>query len=228
MDQYNEVINITKFKKLLEIYNSKYKDLPDDEDELLRLVMDKYHVDESKLKEAVDSIDNIEWKEFEFTLPLIPNPSPRPRHTKSGHTYVEGAQETKDYFRNYIKKRFDDHISDLVIDSSIIHTIVDIHLDFYIPTPVSSMNKTEIILAQMKKIRPIGSGDWDNLAKTYCDMIQDILIYNDNIIASGSVEKFYSLKPKVLVKIRYQSDFDCKYNKRKVLDSKSYKKLIES
>lgn len=219
---------MSKFKKLLSIYNDKYKDLPDDEEELLSYVMDKYKVKDSKLDEALNIINNLEWKTIEFTLPLIPNPSPRPRHTRQGHTYVEGAQETKEYFRHYVKTRFNDHVEDLVIDSDIIHTIVDIHLDFYIPTPVSSMNNTEIVLAQMGKIRPIGSGDWDNLAKTYCDMIQDILIYNDNIIASGSVEKFYSLKPKVVVKLRYQSDFDSNYNKRKVLDSKSYKKVIET
>jgi Holliday junction resolvase RusA-like endonuclease len=105
--------------------------------------------------------------------------------------------------------------------------MVDIHLDIYVPTPVSSMSKIEIVLAQMKKIRPIGNGDWDNLAKTYCDMMQDILIYNDNIIATGSVDKYYSIKPKVVVSLKYQSDFDCNYNRRKVTGSKSYKKLME-
>lgn len=218
---------MTKFKKLLNIYNEKYKDLPDSEEELLKYAKEKYKVNETNLNRAIEYLDSIEWKTIEFDLPVIPNPSPRPRHTKSGHTYVEGAQETKEYFRNYVKTRFDDHISDIVIDKDIIHTIVDIHIDFYVPIP-SSMSNTEVILAQMKRIRPIGCGDWDNLAKTYCDMIQDILIYNDNIISSGSVDKYYSLKPKVSVKLRYQTAFDCNYNRRKVLDSKSYKKLIES
>ena len=219
---------MSKFKKLLDIYTEKYKEYPDDESELLQYVMDKYHVDSNKLESAIERIDSIQWKSVSFDLPVIPNPAPRPRHTSRGTTYVEGAHETKEYFRNYVKKRFDDHVSEIVIGSSIIHTIVDIHIDFYIPTPVNSMTKTEIVLAQMKKIRPIGNGDWDNLAKTYCDMMQDILIYNDNIIASGSVEKFYSLKPKVSIILRYQDGFDCKYNQRKVLDSKSYKKLIEN
>ena len=218
---------MSKFKKLLDVYNEKYKDLPDDEEELLKYAMDKYKVSEDKLSKALEIIDGINWKDITFELPIIPNPSPRPRHTMNGHTYVEGARDTKEYFRNYIKKVYDDKIADIVIDSDIIHTIVKIHLDFYIPIPTSSMNNTEIILAQMKKIRPIGNGDWDNLAKTYCDMIQDILIYNDNIISSGSVDKYYSLKPKVVVKLSYQTDYDCNYNRRKVTDSKSYKKLIE-
>ena len=161
-----------------------------------------------------------------FELPIIPNPSPRPRHTMNGHTYVEGARDTKEYFRNYIKKVYDDKIADIVIDSDIIHTIVRIHLDFYIPTPTSSMNKTEIILAQMKKIRPIGNGDWDNLAKTYTDCLQSVLIINDNIITDGRVKKYYSIKPRIKILIRWQADFDCDYNRKKTLTSVTYRKLI--
>ena len=217
---------MSKFKKLLKEYDEKYKNLPDDDDELLRYVMASYGVDHDKLNRAIEMIDNIKWKTIEFDLPVIPNPAPRPRHTRSGRTYVEGAQETKEFFEKYFNKYYSDVVTDLLADIHIIHTIVDIHMDLYIPTPVSSMNKTEVILAQMKKIRPIGNGDWDNLAKTYCDMIQDILIYNDNIIASGSVEKYYSIKPKVHVVLKYQTEFDCNYNRRKVTGSTGYKKIM--
>ena len=217
---------MTKFKKLLKIYDEKYKDLPDDEDELIKYVIDTYKIDERQINQAVNHIDNMKWESIEFDLPIIPNPAPRPRHTMTGHTYVEGAKETKDFFRDYVKSRYSDHIFNIVSDSHVIHTIVNIHLDIYIPTPVSSMSKTEIALAQMKKIRPIGNGDWDNLAKTYCDMLQDILIYNDNIIASGSVDKYYSIKPKVHIVLNYQTDYDSKYNRRKVTSSIGYKKLM--
>lgn len=218
---------MSKFKKLQELYAEKYKDLPDDEDELLRYVLDKCNVNVDKLTEEANKIDEMEWGMVEFDLPMIPMPSPRPRHTRSGHTYVEGAAEIKDYFRNYVHKTFDDKINGLIIGHDIINTRVEIYLDMYIATPTASMSKLEIALAQLKKIRPIGNGDWDNLAKTYCDMIQDILIYNDNIIVSGTVNKYYSIKPKIYITLYYQKDFDSKFNKRKILTSKSYKKLID-
>ena len=217
---------MSKFKKLLKVYEEKYKDLPDEDEDLLEYVLTTYKVDENKLNAAIESIDQIQWKTVEFDLPVIPNPAPRPRHTQSGRTYVEGAKETKDFFREYVNSRYNDHVFDLISEIRLIHTVVDIHLDLYIPTPVSSMSKIEVVLAQMKKIRPIGNGDWDNLAKTYCDMIQDILIYNDNIIASGSVDKYYSIKPKVHVVLKYQTEFDSNYNRRKVTGSIGYKKIM--
>jgi len=68
---------------------------------------------------------------------------------------------------------------------------------------------------------------WDNLGKTYSDMVQGILLLNDNIITSGTVEKFFSVKPRVRINIKYQLGFDSKFNKRKILHSTSYKKAVE-
>ena len=50
---------MSKFKKLLDVYNEKYKDLPDDEEELLKYVMNKYNVSEDKLTKALEIIDGI-------------------------------------------------------------------------------------------------------------------------------------------------------------------------
>lgn len=218
---------MNKFKKLQKIYDEKYGSLPDSDEELLEYVIKEYKIDMKKVTEAATMIDSLEWKELEFSLPLIPTPSPRPRVTRNGkHSFVSIAKDNHDFFEKFVSKNAD-HVFDIICDNGIIHTITKMELDLYAPIPVSSMNKTEIALAQMRKIRPIGNGDWDNLAKTYGDMIQGILIFNDNIIASGRVDKWYSIKPKVDVKISYQEDFDSKYNRRKVCNSKTYKDLIE-
>ena len=89
------------------------------------------------------------------------------------------------------------------------------------------MSAAEIVLAQEGLIKPISGGDWDNFAKTYCDGIQDLLIINDNIIIDGSCSKHYSIKPHVDIILSYLDDFDCKYNRRKVINSKSYKDNYE-
>lgn len=219
---------MSKFKKLQKIYEEKYSHLPDSEEDLLKYVIDEYNVDEDKLIKMASEIDAIQWDTVEFTLPLIPTPSPRPRVTMGGkHAFVEMSKENSKYFESYVDKNYD-HVFDVIHQNGIIHTITKLELEMYVPIPVSSMTKTEIALAQMKKIRPIGNGDWDNLAKTYCDMIQGILIYNDNIIASGKVDKWYSIKPKVVVRLSYQEDFDSKYNRRKVCTSKSYQAIIKN
>ena len=127
--------------------------------------------------------------------------------------YVEGAKENWNY------------VSKIIQDVPIIHTACKLLVESYYPIP-STMNSSEKILAQMKYIRPVGGGDWDNLGKTYSDAIQRTLIINDNIIISGTSEKYYCLKPRVDITIEYQVDYDSKYNKKRIESTTMYKKLI--
>ena len=89
------------------------------------------------------------------------------------------------------------------------------------------MTKVEILRAEMGNLSAMSNPDWDNLGKTYSDMIQQILLMNDNIITKGNVEKFYSVKPRVVISIKYQIGFDSKFNKRRILNSTNFKKAIE-
>ena len=195
-------------------YNDKYGHLPDRQEDLLELIRTKYKINDAKLTEMIDNIAKLEWKEAILSFNLIPKPSPRPRSTPNGHFYVKGANQHRKTMRR------------LVTINEIAYTLTKVDIKVYEPIPVSSMNAHEIYLAQLGLIRPIGGGDWDNLAKTYCDMMQGFLICNDNIIFKGSVEKFYSLKPKIEISVLYQSGFDCKFNERKMKGSKAYKNLL--
>ena len=78
------------------------------------------------------------------------------------------------------------------------------------------MNNIEKIAAEMGLIRPISKPDWDNLAKAYCDMIQDLLIYDDALIVEGTSKKFYSVKPRIEVTISYMENHDSQFNKKKI------------
>jgi hypothetical protein len=57
-------------------------------------------------------------------------------------------------------------------------------------------------------------------------MLQEYLLVNDNIICDGGVHKYFSIKPRVEVRIRYQDGFDSEYNKKKMMESTNYNKLI--
>ena len=206
---------MSSMNKLVEEYDRLYAHLPNTDKELEDYIREKYKVNQDKVDKMKDDIIGLDWKKIHLILPIIPKPTPRPRYTSKGHMYVKGAAEHKQFFQAIL----DEH--------DIIFTTTKIDIDVYLPIPASSMNSSEILLAQQGFIRPIGGGDWDNIAKTYCDMMQGVLISNDNIIIEGSLRKWYSIKPKVKISLMYQENFDSKYNERKVTNSKTYRSLID-
>lgn len=200
--------------KLENEYNLKYGHLPNTQKELLEYIRENYNINMSKVNEEVERIKSIQWKEFFISLNIIPKPSPRPR-TGGGHFYVKGAKDHKRYMESIINERM------------IICTKTELNIVTYHPIPVSSMTNTEIYLAQLGMLDPISNPDWDNLGKTYSDMIQGLLLLNDNIVNPGIVTKKYSLKPHIDILLRYQDAFDSKFNKRRVITSKKYKEYEE-
>lgn len=203
-----------KLKKLRKIYEEKYESLPDSYDDQLYYITSNYKVDMNKVTSEIERIKSLEWKKVSFSFPLIPYPAHRPKSTSNGHFYVEGAHEHWVFMNEYLK------------DNNIIHTATKFDLVLYLPMPESSMTGTEMYLAQMGYINPIGGGDWDNFGKTYSDAIQQILILNDNIIVDGRVVKKYCIKPRVDLILEYQDGYDSKYNKRKIESTVNYKKFI--
>ena len=203
-----------KLKKLRKIYEEKYESLPDSYDDQLYYITSNYKVDMNKVTSEIERIKSLEWKKVSFSFPLIPYPAHRPKSTSNGHFYVEGAHEHWVFMNEYLK------------DNNIIHTATKFDLALYLPMPELSMTGTEMYLAQMGYINPIGGGDWDNFGKTYSDAIQQILILNDNIIVDGRVVKKYCIKPRVDLILEYQDGYDSKYNKRKIESTVNYKKFI--
>ena len=204
-----------KLKKLQKLYKEKYESLPDSHDDQLYYITTTHNVDMNKVESEINRIKSLEWKTVSFSFPLIPYPADRPKSTSNGHFYVEGAHEHWIYMNEYLKSH------------DIIHTATKFNLTLYLPMPESSMTGTEMYLAQLGYINPIGGGDWDNFGKTYSDAIQQILILNDNIIIEGLVVKKYCIKPRVDLTLQYQEGYDSKYNKRKIESTVSYKKLIQ-
>lgn len=90
------------------------------------------------------------------------------------------------------------------------------------PTP-KGMNAVEKIAAELELIHNINAPDWDNLGKSYCDMVQDIIVSNDSLVFKGNVEKYYSVLPRIEVTLKFMLSYDCRYNKRTVESRKSFK-----
>jgi len=197
-------------------YLKRYGELPSTQEELVKYFEEHHRINFDQVEALQKHIENIKWEELVFELPIVPKASPRPRYSsKTQGFYVKGAKKTKKMISKYIEA------------NGIIATRVEFDLIIYQPTP-SSMNVTEAYLAEKGLILPISKPDFDNVAKTYSDALQDILLVNDNIINPGRVMKYYSIKPRVVIKLRYQTDFDCEFNKRKIFESKGYQDLINN
>lgn len=202
------------FKPKNKEYEEKYSLYPDTQEELIQYLENTLKINYEKLKSEEERIKSIKMIEKEYIFYLIPKGTPRPRSSR-GHFYVKGAKQMKKIFDQCLK------------DEGIIYTRCEYDIDAYMPTPMSSMSNVEIILAEKGLILPMTTPDFDNLAKTYTDALQDVILLNDNVINPGRVKKYYSIKPRIKIKLRYQAEFDSNYNRRKTMQSIAYKRLIE-
>lgn len=174
-------------------YNEKYGDIPMYLDDRLSFI-GKGH------PEYVDR----EWNKLTMTFYIEPKATPRPRLSRFGGFYVKGAADNKSFFKKYAKKR----------NLPYINTECHIYIRCYLPTP-KSMSKDNKANAEVGNIRPLSKPDFDNLAKTYCDMMVGVILCDDSIITKGTLEKFYSIKPRVEIELKYAVGYDSLYNERK-------------
>lgn len=196
---------MTKSEKL---YNDDYGDIRiDDTDRLLQYLNENpLSRTKKKISEEISRISRIEWETISFTLYLVPKATPRPRSNFKTHIfYVSGGKSNKEFFMKEFCK----------LDLDMIVTPMKFYSSAYLPMP-KSMPKIDQILGELGMIRPISKPDFDNLAKTYTDMITSSLIYDDALIIEGTMKKFYSWKPRVEVTIEYMKDFDSEFNRRKI------------
>ena len=197
--------------KMEKEYDELYGNIPSDYEGRLEFLLNTMNL--KKFTEPVyqymKKIRDIKWKDISYTIYLLPKATPRPRSGKNGIFYVKGAKDNKKFFQNYL------------IDQEIelIKTPCKFKCTCYFPIP-NSMNNIEKIAAEMGLIRPISKPDWDNVAKAYCDMIQNLLIYDDSLIVEGTSKKFYSIKPRIEITLSYMEDFDSQFNKKKILNKK--------
>lgn len=194
--------------KMEKEYNEEFGNIPRDSlqriDELLKntnLKKCKY-----KVYEEVHRLYNTKWKKLSYTIYLLPKATPRPRSGVNGIFYVKGASDNKKFFRKYMDNQ----------DIQLITTPTKFYCVSYLPIP-KSMNPVEKILAEMGFIYPVSKPDWDNLAKAYCDMIQGLLLYDDSLVIEGYSKKKYSTKPRIEITIEYMEEYDCGFNKKKIL-----------
>lgn len=196
-------------KKIESEYKEIYGDIPRKETERLAYLLQNINLSNksrSILMESIHDALNKKWEKIDFVIYLLPKATPRPRHNITRNIfYVSGAKDNKDIFMKYMEK----------LDVDMITTPCKFTCKSYFPIP-NTMNAVEKILAEMGLVRPISKPDWDNVGKTYSDMIQDSLIFDDYLIIEGTSKKYYSIKPRIEISIEYMTDYDCAFNEKKI------------
>lgn len=205
-------------KQDIKEYQEKFSSIPKDYLERLAYLYRVYPFKRSDLEQLIKKIDalsQVYWDSITYIFYMNPKSSPRPKlNTKTFTFYVKDAKNFKQVFDDFKEQHSD---MDCVIS-----TPCTIETKSYIETP-KGMSLQEMMAAELELIHHVNAPDYDNLAKTYTDMVQHTLISNDSIIFRGTSEKFYSILPRIEVTIHFMTAYDCKYNKRSVEKRKSFK-----
>ena len=194
--------------KIEKEYLMEYGDIPRRGVERISDFLETHNLSRLKTSifDEVKRINRIEWKTETFTIYLLPKATPRPRSTSNGSFfYVKGAKDNKTFFRKEVDK----------MDLPFITTPCRFKCISYLPIP-KSMKPTDQLLAEYGFIRPISKPDFDNLAKTYADMITDVILSDDSLVVDGYSSKYYSWKPRIEITIEYMVEHDSDFNKNKI------------
>ena len=190
-------------------YHVKYDNIPRDYMERLAWLSQEIGFNQKHMEDLlakINQLTQVQWNEVTYIFYMIPKPTPRPKLAKNTFVfYVNGAKMNKEIFENFVR-----HHSEM---EAVISTPCMLDTKVYIQTP-SSMSIEEKLAAELELIHNVNAPDWDNLGKTYSDMVQDVLVSNDSIVFKGTVQKFYSILPRIEVNVKFMTIYDCKFNKR--------------
>lgn len=208
-------------KQKQEEYQKKYGHIPIDYRERLEWMVDTYKISPSKMDEILDKrqavLSNIFYYDYNI-IELLEEPEgasrPRVRVLRSNynrlamsnqliHVYVPGASEDHRYMRKLVD-------TELIQLDGLITTPCNIEYNVYLKTP-SNTNIVDKFMCEIGLFRPpYSKPDWDNIAKKYCDMFNYNIWMDDSLVIDGSVHKYYSILPRVEIKLRY---LNCVYTK---------------
>jgi Holliday junction resolvase RusA-like endonuclease len=185
--------------KNVKLYQEKFSHLSDD---IFERVMDfvsskKFNKnDKKKFFDEVNKYKDKKPDKIKIILDIIPEQTPRPRFTMKGkRVYVENSKDNNDYIKHLA-------YHDCQEIYGLIQTACKFKCDCYLPIP-EGWNKVDKLLAELGIKRPTSTPDWDNLGKTYSDMIQPWILNNDSFIVDGECHKYYSMKPRVEITLEY-------------------------
>ena len=204
-------------------YEEKFGGIPVDFKERMSWLYDILRITEKQGYEIMmtrsQMLGSLFYYDFNVVLFEVPEGSPRPRfrlvnrknlanmaiaNPSFVHVYsITGAEDNK-----FMRRLIDE--GELKQLDQLICTPCVVDISAYMKTP-TSYNKQDTILAEIGLIRPIFKPDFDNIAKKYSDMFNANVWLDDTLVVDGSVHKYYSVLPRIEIRIRY---LNMLYNKQ--------------
>lgn len=204
-------------------YEDKYYGIPLDYNQRLSWLYDKLKITDKKAKEILDQRNmmmySLSYNEINIILYEEPEGSPRPRfriinrsnlanqalsNPNFVHVYSLTGKEDNMYMQRLTTQ------DDFLEVQNLLYTPCDVEFITYTKTP-SNYSQTDMFLAEMGLTRPITKPDWDNIGKKYSDMFNGNVWLDDNLVIDGTVRKFYSVLPRIEIKLKYMNML---YNKQ--------------
>lgn len=151
-------------------------------------------------------------KELLVVLYEEPEGTPRPRAryinksnlsnvAKNYPGFIQVYSLTGKSDRFFMKRLIENNELD-EIGKELIYTPIIVSYDVFMKTP-NSFNTSDKMLAEFGYIRPLIKPDFDNIAKKYADMYNGNVWLDDSLVISGTVNKYYSILPRIEIRIRY-------------------------
>lgn len=219
-------------------YQNKYSEIPLDYYERLSWMYDKFKLSPTKEAEILikrqQMVNSLYYRSFKIVLYEEPEGTPRPRfrlinrknianvalsNSAFVHVYSVNAHDDQVFMKRLISSE------DFCELDQLIYTPCIYECNVYMKTP-SAFNTVDTILSEIGVIRPIVKPDWDNIGKKYSDMFNSNIWLDDTQVISGTVNKYYSILPRVEINLNYlnmlYNKVQAKYIEKKIMQSPIY------
>lgn len=214
-------------------YEEKYSMIPNDYGERLAWMDDKYKLTDGLRDQIMDRafniINNLEFYDFLIVLYMVPEGTPRHRYrlitpknymtaavsSPYVHVYQPRAAENS----SYLHKLLDTEVVQL---QQFIQTPFACNINTFFPTP-SNYNRVDTFIAEMGLDFQITKVDVDNQMKCILDMFNENVWLDDRMCFSGRLNKFYSIKPRIEIQIKYANCAMNKYQYNRIVNSVNYR-----
>lgn len=208
-------------------YDRKYNGIPLDYYERLSWLYDELNISSKDEEEILYKrnylISNLFYYDFNVVLNEVPEGTPRPRFRITRGNYGSIAANFPGFVRVYSLTGKEDQVfmkrligNDLIQLDSLISTACNIDICTFTETP-KNYSKSDKILAEIGLERPLQKPDWDNIEKKYSDMFNSNIWLDDTLVIDGAIHKYYSILPRIEIRIKYLNMVYNKYQYDKIL-----------
>lgn len=207
---------MNKYERKQQEYISKYGDIPLDYNERLLWMMDYYKINNKLAQEILsqrdDMLNQLQYYNYKVILYEEPEGAKRPRFRFCKKSITSGARDGFIHVYSPDASAGSNQMRKLVTENELYHldrlicTPCVVTFNAYFKTP-SYFNRKEIFLAEIGLEDPFTKPDFDNIAKKYSDMYNSNVWIDDALTKSGTVNKFYSILPRVEVDLYFLNMF---------------------